>query len=340
MDGIYKNQAVYSGEGRTGVWHLKGIMKAGECLTRQDVNDKMPMGIATVEKVPLYAYGEPGLDANGDPSMYTEFPRGFGTIATWKDGSKTKLGVVGEQYEVCQDTWLLDDIPSTLIERGEAVYDGVMYLHGACVFVCLLKLPDDTFVVDDGGQIEPYLLLVNSHDGSSSLKCMLTTVRVVCHNTLTLAFARGGSNIRITHSGDVKAKAGEACRVLGLARNEIQAQAGTANRMARRKLTQDERNKFIIDALGIDVRDPKLSTKSENIVLQVLRCLGTDALADPESAWGMLNAVTSYVDHHKTVRATVRSGDTDQARVHSTLLGPGQAMKAKAWEVASQLVSV
>lgn len=344
-DAIFEGNAVYGGEhGRKGVWHGKGFIKLNECLTMEEVKERMPKGIATVTKVPLFSQREDQLALGEDGEIvqgtsFAAFQGAYGTQATWKDGSTTDLGVVGNQYQVIQDSWVLEDIPHDLIKAGEAVFDGVMYLHGACVFVVLLRLPDEVFSVDDGSQIEPYLLLVNSHDGSKSLTCMLTTVRVVCQNTLTMAFSLGSGKIRITHSGNVKAKTGEAARLLGLARDEVQAQKILSDRMVRHRMTKDQKVDYIHDVLGIDTRDPKLTTRNENIVLQLLRCLDADKYADPNSVWGMFNAVTNYVDHHKSVSVTSRSVDADQAKAHSVFLGHGQTIKANAWKAARTLVN-
>ena len=38
-----------------------------------------------------------------------------------------------------------------------------------------------------GDEIEPYLVIMNSHDGSSGVKVAMTPIRVVCQNTLNLA---------------------------------------------------------------------------------------------------------------------------------------------------------
>ena len=38
-----------------------------------------------------------------------------------------------------------------------------------------------------GDEITPYMVFMNSHDGSSGVKVAMTPIRVVCQNTLNLA---------------------------------------------------------------------------------------------------------------------------------------------------------
>ena len=51
----------------------------------------------------------------------------------------------------------------------------------------LAKLP--TRYIISGDEITPYLVFMNSHDGSGAIKAAMTPIRVVCQNTLNLALS-------------------------------------------------------------------------------------------------------------------------------------------------------
>jgi hypothetical protein len=66
--------------------------------------------------------------------------------------------------------------------------------------------------------IQPYVLLVNSHDGSTALRMIPTTVRVVCMNTLNLALSHAGrkEGISIRHRPNLDQRVAEARERLGV----------------------------------------------------------------------------------------------------------------------------
>jgi hypothetical protein len=58
---------------------------------------------------------------------------------------------------------------------------------------------------------------------------------------------------------------------------------------------------------------------------------GSNFETSHDTAWGWLNACTEHFDHHVRAR-------TDENRKASALWGPGDAMKAKAFELAVSLI--
>ena len=78
----------------------------------------------------------------------------------------------------------------------------------------LAKLPGHIRVRHSDDVSEKYLLLSNSHDGSSALRVYFTSIRVVCANTLAMADRQGrGEGIAIRHQGNLVAKIRQAREV-------------------------------------------------------------------------------------------------------------------------------
>jgi hypothetical protein len=91
-----------------------------------------------------------------------------------------------------------------IIDSGEAIFQTAGALgNGERVFL-LAKLPEDFEIA--GEKIEKYILLSNSHDGSSSVIAGLTNIRVVCNNTLQAALGNLENKVRIDHVGGAKNK--------------------------------------------------------------------------------------------------------------------------------------
>lgn len=59
---------------------------------------------------------------------------------------------------------------------------------------------------------------------------------------------------------------------------------------------------------------------------------GSDLASATGTAWGLLNSVTEYVDHHRRARS-------DDHRLDAAWFGAGATLKQKAWDEAMKLVA-
>jgi Domain of unknown function (DUF932) len=57
--------------------------------------------------------------------------------------------------------------------------------------IWLLAKIDKPMKVGTNDELQPYALMANSHDGSMAFNIRLTTIRVVCQNTLALQLPEG-----------------------------------------------------------------------------------------------------------------------------------------------------
>jgi Domain of unknown function (DUF932)/Tetratricopeptide repeat len=131
-----------------------------------------------------------------------------GVKATVRNTDQRALGVVGDRYMPVQneDAFAFFD---SVVGEGQAIYHTAGSLDGGRRVWVLAKLPGEVRLHQDE-VTEKYLLLMNSHDGSTALRMLFTPVRVVCQNTLNLAM-RGTSaeGIAIRHTACTKPKAVE-----------------------------------------------------------------------------------------------------------------------------------
>lgn len=127
-----------------------------------------------------------------------------------RENDRKILGVVTDRYKVVQNEEAFAFTDELL---GEGVrYETAGSLQNGKRVWLLARLPDD-FVVS-GDAIAPYLVFMNSFDGTGAIKVAMTPVRVVCQNTLNLALSTASRTWSAKHTGDISGKMDDARNTL------------------------------------------------------------------------------------------------------------------------------
>ena len=138
--------------------------------------------------------------------------------AVVRSDTEDVLGVVGNSYVPVQNKQAFGFLDAIAADGGIRYHTAGALRKGERIWL-LGKLPGQIRVKGSEDLTEKYLLLSNSHDGSSALRVFFTPIRVVCSNTLAMADRSGkGEGIAIRHQGNLASKVREAQEVLGLAR--------------------------------------------------------------------------------------------------------------------------
>jgi phage/plasmid-like protein (TIGR03299 family) len=102
-----------------------------------------------------------------------------GCYATVRQDTREALGIVGERYRIVQNHEAFAFIDQLL---GSSIhFETAGSLHGGRRVWVLATLPDHVEV--GGDDVRPYVLLMNSHDGSTAVIAATTPVRVVTART-------------------------------------------------------------------------------------------------------------------------------------------------------------
>jgi phage/plasmid-like protein (TIGR03299 family) len=224
---------------------------------------------------------------------------------------------------------------------GRRVYHTGGYL-GIGEVIWLLARIDRTLRIGRDDIVEPYALMANSHDGSTAFSIRLTTIRVVCQNTLALAMReRIGQHFRRSHQGSFAAHAEAAREFFQATLHELDFVAQAFTHLSKQSC-DDEQFEHLLEALLPEPRRPRngahnpvLQRRWERQVAEVratratisrLRQGGKGASLDSArgTLWGALNAVLEYVDHHRPVNGS---------RVPFALLGDGMDLKVRAFRL-------
>ena len=128
------------------------------------------------------------------------------------------IGVVGNGYVPVQNREAFGFLDAVAADGAVRFHTAGSLRRGERVWL-LGKLCGQIQVEGSDDLTEKFLLLSNSHDGSSALRVFFTPIRVCCANTLAMADRSSrGEGIAIRHQGNLPAKVREAQEVLWLAR--------------------------------------------------------------------------------------------------------------------------
>ena len=262
-----------------------------------------------------------------------------GRFATYRDDTKDIFGVVGSRYEVIQNAHAFDFFDE-IVGKGEAIYETAGALgKGETVFITA-KLPS-YIRVGKSDDIEKYLLLTTTHDGSGATIAMFTPTRVVCNNTLQAALGGSGHKVYIRHTKNAHDRLKEAHKALGIA-NSLSDELGEIfNIWAKKSINDDQLHEYVkmvflnkeeLQKLAIGVPHTEaVSTRKTNIINEVLEYaeIGVGQQTDTckGTLFGAYNAITGYYQNIKKFK-------DDSEKMYSNILGANYAVGQKAFDLA------
>lgn len=237
------------------------------------------------------------------------------------------LGIVGNRYVPVQNHEAMaffDDYlrgADLTMETAGSLYEGKIIWGMA-------KLPFE-FLIGGEDEIQSYLVLTNNHAGEGALTALLTTVRVVCQNTLNVALSRTGSAWRMPHDREFDASAKtEARQMLGLAKYRVGAFRREAEALCQISVAPEPARELVISWFGEPGRAATEQPKRVDQVLSLFhgQAIGSEHVSADRSAWGLLNAVTEFVDH----AGASKSGMQRRMRT-SAVVGAGAKLKQRVY---------
>lgn len=255
-----------------------------------------------------------------------------GQRVIYRSDTRTPISVVSDNYHVVQPGEVLEFFRDLTEEHGFELEVAGALKGGAVVWALAKTGRAFQLGADESRQ---YTLLMTSCDKTLATRATLTSVRVVCWNTLTAALNREAANLVVTsHASQFDAAATK--RNLGLIDDGWRQFADAAEQMASRKLADLDAKEAVIAIFG-DPEAPADKQPNQRAMGQVIdlfngRARGAELPSARHSSWGLLNAVTEYVDHHAPER---KPG----SRLASAWTGRGDQIKRKALEACTQLAA-
>lgn len=280
----------------------------------------------------------------------------------YRSDTGAALSVMGADYNIVQPREILEFFRSATENGGWHIHTAGVLREGRKLWA-MASQDDNGALVAKGDRVKLNLLLATSLDGTSPTIAKATTVRVVCANTVAAAMGeRGRAAVRLSHrsvfdpavilsamktAGDdftefVNAaqrmaetpisldEAREVLRQLFVSHAAAKAAVQSSVTLASAAAMARQESAALLAKLGAKPAQVAEAPKDHRNMTRVIELwqgqgMGADSAGARGTRWGLLNAVSQFIDHE--------AGRTADARIDAAWFGKGDALKSKAAEL-------
>lgn len=259
-----------------------------------------------------------------------------GQKVLYRSDTQAPLSVVSARYNVVQPAEILEFYRDLTEVGGFELETAGVLKDGKKLWALARTGQHATLKASD--RVNGYLLLATACDGTLATTAQFTSVRVVCNNTLAIALGDSTGAVKVPHRSRFDAQAVK--RQLGIATSSWDDFMYRMKALAECRVRDSVADSFFQRVLTYptsNASDPSTPIVNDSAIRAVQRLYighGQGALlaSADGTAWGLLNSVTEYVDHHRRARS-------DDHRRDAAWFGSGASIKQKALEEAMRLVA-
>ncbi len=170
-------------------------------------------------------------------------------------------------------------------------------------------------------------------DGTLATTAQFTSIRVVCHNTLAVALNGASQAVKVPHSTSFDAQAVK--KQLGISVSAWDEFMYRLKTLSERKVKNVEAQNFFWNVFS-DVSAKPGAATNERAMTKAMSLFeghgkGASMSSAQGTAFGLLNAVTEFVDHERRAKSV-------DHRLESAWFGQGANIKQKALDQALLMV--
>ncbi|AKZ64280.1 phage/plasmid-like protein TIGR03299 [Herbaspirillum hiltneri N3] len=248
----------------------------------------------------------------------------------FRSDTEQALSVVSSRYQVVQPREILE-FYRDLTEAGGFELETAGVLKGGRKVWALAKT-NQSAAIKRNDIVNGYLLLATACDGTLATTAQFTSVRVVCNNTLAVALTNGTGAIKVPHSTAFNAETVK--KQLDISVSSWDRFIYRMKTLSERKVTNQEAENFIRRLFNEIASTP--NTVNGRAMKKVRELYdgggrGAELSSAKGTVFGLLNAVTEYVDHERRARS-------QDHRLDSAWFGAGAVLKQKSLGQAMLLV--
>ena len=320
-------QAINERFARMTPWGRLGTGVEG-AVTAHEALDRAGLEGWNVRKLPLQTWDENGHEvkiADQFASARTD-PR---------TGQTHHLGVVGNRYQAIQNEEHIAFLDS-LLDMSGAHFTSAGFWDGGRRTFATMKMPEGVTVGGTGGdRIDTFIHAINSHDGTTGFRLVVSPLRLACTNQIQMMLRTSPQAISIRHTHSAAAAMDQARHALKITYDFLAEFDAEAERMVQTQLTADAFEAIIEAEYGPKPEsDPSKSRvtrwEKKRDDLMGLFCSAETQNPIRDTRWAGFQAITEWEDYFRGVHGE----DKATARAEKAMSELGQAHgKQRAFEM-------
>ena len=270
------------------------------------------------------------ITGNNNLGVINAFPE---QKVLYRSDTRAPLAVVSKRFKVVQPGEVLEFYRDLTSHSGFELETAGVLREGR-KFWALARTGQST-TLKGRDKVDGYLLLATACDGTLATTAQFTSVRVVCNNTLRVALGNNNGAVKVPHRSEFDPEAVK--RQLGITVASWDGFVARMKALVERPVDPDTVEGLLRRVLTYAGPDGRADIVNEQALANV-RALyegggrGAMLLSSRGTAWGLLNSVTEFVDHHRRARS-------DDHRRDAAWFGQGAQIKQRAWDEAMKLVA-
>jgi len=251
----------------------------------------------------------------------------------YRSDTKRALAVVSKRFQIVQPEEVLEFYRDLTEYAGFELETAGVLKEGRKFWA--LARTGQSATLKGKDQVNGYLLLATACDGSLATTAQFTSVRVVCNNTLQIALGDNRGAVKVPHRSEFNADAVK--QQLGITVAPWNRFVAKMKDLVVCPVDPDSVDGLLRRVLVYPGQSGTPAVVNEQAVRSV-RALydgggrGAQLASSRGTAWGLLNSVTEYVDHHRRARS-------DDHRREAAWFGQGAQFKQRAWDELVQLTA-
>ena len=272
----------------------------------------------------------------GLKDLFTQDQEPVNARATYRETDNVILGVVGPRYVPLQNDTAFNWF-QPFLDSGECSLHTAGALHEGQKVWVLAELNRNNSTIVTGDEVAKFILLSNSHDGTTAIRVGYTPIRVVCANTMAMAHSCKQSKLlRVRHTKSSKTNLDNVREIMNNINGEFESTAEQFRFLASKQFNQADIRKYVKTMLNIDknVLDVDIKTRTRNIMDEIMGLIeGPKQNIDGVRGtyWAAYNGYNEYLNYNK--------GRSASNRLDSLWFGTGANDNRNALETAMEFAT-